>query len=97
MRRAVKIFNAVLLATFSIAAYGGQDAGAPSKPDAGYRLGPRDGLTILVWGHEDLSGKYSIAADGSLSFPLVGSIKAADRTVPEVQAEPEWMHLPGPP
>jgi len=83
----VKMFNAVLLATFSIAAYGGQDAGAPSKPDAGYRLGPRDGLNILVWGHEDLSGKYSIAADGSLSFPLVGSIKAADRTVPEVQAE----------
>jgi polysaccharide export outer membrane protein len=86
MRRAIKIFSAIFSVTFSIAA-SGQDGVAPSKPDAGYRLGPKDGLNIVVWGHEDLSGKFTIAADGSLSFPLIGPVKAADRTVPEVQAE----------
>lgn len=87
MRRAHRILSVLVFFTFSIAVHGAQDAGAPSRPDAGYRLGPKDGLNIVVWGHEDLSGKFTIAADGSLSFPLIGPLKAAERTVPEVQAE----------
>jgi polysaccharide biosynthesis/export protein len=87
MRRAHWIVSALVSYMFSIAAYGAQDAGAPARPDAGYRLGPKDGLNIVVWGHDDLSGKFTIAPDGSLSFPLIGPVKAAERTVPEVQAE----------
>jgi polysaccharide export outer membrane protein len=52
-----------------------------------YRVGPKDVLGISVWGHAELSGKYTVAADGSLSFPLIGSVKAAKLTVSEIEAE----------
>jgi len=81
------IFSALCAIGVSVAASGGQDAGAAALPDAGYRLGPKDSLTIVVFGHEELSGKFTVAADGSLAFPLIAPIRAADRTVPEVQAE----------
>ncbi len=87
IRPATQLFSVLLSVSVSIAAYGGQDSRPSAKSDAGYRLGPKDGLSIVVWGHEDLSGKFTVAADGNLSFPLVGPIKAADRTVPEVEAE----------
>src|SRR5215475_2883094 len=81
------IFSALCAIGVSVAAFGGQDAGIAAPPDAGYRLGPKDSLTIVVFGHEELSGKFTVAADGSLAFPLIAPIQAADRTVPEVQAE----------
>jgi polysaccharide biosynthesis/export protein len=87
MRLTNTILGAVCSLGISIAAAAGQDAGVASPPDAGYRLGPKDSLTIVVFGHEELSGKFTVAADGSLSFPLIAPIQAADRTVPEVQAE----------
>jgi polysaccharide export outer membrane protein len=80
------IFTALCVMGVSVAASGGQD-GIAARPDAGYRLGPKDSLTIVVFGHEELSGKFTVAADGSLAFPLIAPIQAADRTVPEVQAE----------
>jgi len=60
MRRAHRIVSVLVFFMFSIVAYGAQDAGAPSRPDGGYRLGPKDGLNIVVWGHEDLSGKFTM-------------------------------------
>jgi len=81
------IFTALCAIGVSVAASGAQDAEVAKRPDAGYRLGPRDSLTIVVFGHEELSGKFTVAADGSLAFPLIAPIQAADRTVPEVQAE----------
>ncbi len=86
MRLTNTILSAVCLLGASMAASAGQDA-VPPPPDAGYRLGPKDSLTIVVFGHDELSGKFTVAADGSLSFPLIAPIQAADRTVPEVQAE----------
>jgi polysaccharide export outer membrane protein len=81
------IFSALCAISVSIAASGGQDTAGAPRPDTGYRLGPKDSLTIVVFGHEELSGKFTVAADGSLAFPLITPIQAADRTVPEVQAE----------
>jgi polysaccharide export outer membrane protein len=80
------ILSALCAIGVSVAA-SGQDTGVASRPDVGYRLGPKDSLTIVVFGHEELSGKFTVAADGSLAFPLIAPIQAADRTVPEVQAE----------
>jgi polysaccharide export outer membrane protein len=57
------------------------------EPSATYRVGPKDVLAISVWGHAELSGKYSVAQDGTLSFPLLGSIKVGERTQPEIEAE----------
>jgi polysaccharide export outer membrane protein len=40
-------------------------------------LGPQDVLTITVWGQPEISGKFTVDADGNLTFPLVGRVKVA--------------------
>lgn len=54
---------------------------------SGYRIGPQDVIGITVWGHPELSGKFSIGADGKLTFPLLGPLKAAGRLASEVEVE----------
>lgn len=54
---------------------------------APYTLGPGDKLRITVFGEETLTGEYSVTGAGDVSFPLVGNIPAANRTVEELQAE----------
>ena len=60
---------------------------------AQYRLGPDDNLTVKVYEWPDISGDYRIGADGKLSFPLAGSIAAADLTVEELAKTIEDMLL----
>jgi polysaccharide biosynthesis/export protein len=53
----------------------------------GYRVGPKDVLNISVMGHTELTGKYLVAADGTVSFPLLGSVKVAERSQAEIAAD----------
>jgi polysaccharide export outer membrane protein len=46
-----------------------------------YVIGPQDVLTVTVYDHADLSGKFSVEADGTLTFPLIGRVKAAGLTL----------------
>ena len=46
-----------------------------------YLIGPQDVLTVTVYDHADLSGKFSVEADGTLTFPLIGRVKAAGLTL----------------
>jgi polysaccharide export outer membrane protein len=55
---------------------GQRSASAPS----GYRLGAGDKLRVIVFGETDLTGEYDIAADGSMTFPLIGAVNAMDLT-----------------
>lgn len=45
-----------------------------------YTIGPRDVLAITVWGQPDLSKDYPVDQDGSVSFPLIGRVKASGLT-----------------
>ncbi len=45
-----------------------------------YAIGSRDVLAITVWGQADLSKDYPVDPDGSVSFPLIGRVKAAGLT-----------------
>ena len=54
---------------------------AAAQPDVDYVLGARDVLRISVFDQTDLSGTYTVEADGSFSFPLIGRITAAGLTV----------------
>lgn len=51
---------------------------SPSPGD--YRIGPNDELAINVLDAPDLSNAYRVAADGHMSMPLLGAIKAAGLT-----------------
>lgn len=52
-----------------------------------YLLGPGDKLRITVFGEETLTGEYGVTGAGDVSFPLVGNIKVAGRTIEALQAE----------
>ncbi|CCU80870.1 putative capsular polysaccharide transport protein [Halanaerobium saccharolyticum subsp. saccharolyticum DSM 6643] len=52
-----------------------------------YQLNVGDKISISVWGHQDLSRETIIDPDGKISYPLVGSIKAEDKTTTEIRTE----------
>lgn len=60
-----------------------------------YRIGPQDIVQIGVWEHPELTGRYTVASDGTLGFPLIGPIKAAGLTTAELQAEVAKLLLDG--
>ena len=52
-----------------------------------YSVGPLDILTITVWDQPNLSGKFSIEADGTFTFPLIGLVKAGGLNLRELESE----------
>ena len=59
---------------------------APERPDPGpYRIGRGDSLDLLVWGHDQLSGRLHVADDGSVTLPLIGQTEAAGLTTTQLQ------------
>ena len=74
--------NAILLFSFLLA-FGPYYASA----EEAYRLNPGDVLLISVWNEEALQQEMLILPDGTISFPLVGILKAASRTPAQVQDE----------
>jgi polysaccharide export outer membrane protein len=51
-------------------------AAAAWQSNAEYIIGPQDLLAITVFDQPDLSGKYTVEADGTFSFPMIGRVKA---------------------
>src|SRR5579862_8269601 len=63
---------------------------AQSSVDASvtdYRVGPQDVLTITSYDQADLSGRFTVEADGTFTFPLIGRVKAGGLTLRGVEAE----------
>src|SRR5215467_9282272 len=63
-------------------------AGAPSFAQTGgdaavadYRVGPQDVLIITSYDQADLTGKFTVEADGTFTFPLIGRVKAGGLTL----------------
>lgn len=50
---------------------------------AEYRLGPGDQIRIVVFNEPDLTGPYTVGSQGTIAYPLIGSIRASGLTVPE--------------
>jgi polysaccharide export outer membrane protein len=55
--------------------------------DANYTLNPGDVLQITVWKEEGLDRETLVLPDGTVAFPLVGTLNAAGKTAAQVQAE----------
>ncbi len=87
------------LAAFAVLtmAIGAQCGAAPARADeAGrYRLGPEDHLMLKVWDLRNgdpyqwvaLTGEFVIGADGTVSLPLVGELKAQGLSTADLAAE----------
>lgn len=52
-------------------------------PEA-FQLGPGDRISVRVWRQDDLTADLVVGPDGTLSFPLAGTIQAAGLTYPEL-------------
>jgi len=50
-------------------------------------LGPGDLFEVRVFGEKDLSGEYQVASDGSIDFPLLGSVEVAGKESNVIAAE----------
>ncbi len=59
---------------------------APSRlpTDGEYTLGPGDRLRVDVLQVEGLSGEYQVLVDGTVGFPLIGTINVNNLTVPDL-------------
>ena len=56
-----------------------------SEESFSYRLGAGDKLNIKVFNQEDLTGTYTISGIGDLSLPLIGTIKAKNLSIKELE------------
>lgn len=61
-------------------------AAAPSA-DGGYAVGPRDLLSVLVFGEPAVSGTYRVEDDGGFTFPLIGRVMAVGRSLKETETD----------
>lgn len=63
-------------------------AAAEAAADEQYRINAGDVLSISVWREEGLQvPEVLVRPDGHISFPLVGNLRAAGKSVPEVSQE----------
>jgi polysaccharide export outer membrane protein len=63
-----------------------EPAAQAAAPGDRYVIGPQDNLSINVVDEPDLSGKYRIDTDGTLTFPYVGRVPAAGLTLEDMQS-----------
>jgi polysaccharide biosynthesis/export protein len=52
-----------------------------------YQLGPEDLIEISVWKEPDLTKQIAVRPDGKISYPLIGEIQAAGKTVKQLREE----------
>jgi polysaccharide export outer membrane protein len=52
-----------------------------------YTIYPGDQLQITVLGHDDLSFSFRVPSEGAITFPLVGRVQLAGRSLGEVETE----------
>jgi polysaccharide export outer membrane protein len=74
MRLVTRLLALVLLLATAAAPLTGQSA-------ADYVIGPQDVLLVQVFDQPELGGKYTVEADGTFSFPMIGRIKAGSLTL----------------
>src|SRR5262245_26844194 len=75
------VLGAVLIAMAPIAASGQTSTATVTD----YVVGPQDVLTITCYDQADLSGKFTIEADGTFTYPLIGRFRAGGLTLRKVE------------
>ena len=80
--RFLSVLGALTFAA-TLAAAGVQQS-TPAQP-ADYIVGAQDVLTITCYDQADLSGKFTVEADGTFSYPMIGRFKAGGSTLRQVE------------
>lgn len=70
------------------AAYAVMDTSKAQTPGSDYKIGEMDMIDVYVFQEPELSAKQvEVDASGSVSLPLVGSVKALDKTTSQLSNE----------
>src|SRR5437867_6111024 len=68
-----------------------QDATIPSRAVI---LSPGDSVKVTFAGATDLNQSQKIRVDGKISLPQIGEVKAAGKTVPQLESELVTLYKP---
>jgi polysaccharide export outer membrane protein len=98
-RKRVAILAALLLVVAAADTLWGSEAKKPDAQvpvgavtaEAGYLVGPGDVLDISVWKEEALTKTVVVLPDGKITFPLIGEIAAAGRTVADIKEDVKFQ------
>jgi len=80
------VFFLIIFGACASFSYGAEKTVQVSSGPSFY-LGAEDVLEISVWKDEALTKQAVVRPDGMVSFPLIGQIRAAGRTVEDLQRE----------
>jgi len=93
-----RVFLACLLVVAGLiaapVAFAQAPAGAGAMPSQSaavnsstYRVGPEDLLEVTVWREDALKREVLVRPDGGISYPLIGEVQAAGKTVDQLREE----------
>ena len=60
---------------------------SPPPPASDSGVGPGDLFDVRVFGQQDLSATYQVAQDGTINFPLIGTIAVDGKTATEIEQD----------
>lgn len=72
---------------YAVEGFSEPDAPSMTTLDPSYRIGPLDKLSINVFLVGDLSGEYVVDLTGNIAMPLLGNVRAVDKTPAELQEQ----------
>ncbi|KQY26671.1 polysaccharide biosynthesis/export family protein [Rhizobium sp. Root482] len=49
-----------------------------------YKVGAGDVLSITVYGDAGLTGQFPVSADGTIGYPILGTVDVLDKTAPDI-------------
>jgi polysaccharide export outer membrane protein len=60
-------------------------------PEPGYRIGVGDVLEVDAFQQDELSGQYLVEENGAITYPLLGAVPVAGKTLSQVVAQLEAL------
>ena len=97
------MFNTLLSLIVFLSAQAAAPAQAPAAPqptasfNATYLIGVSDVLAIKVFNEEQMTNKYTVDTDGSITFPLIGRFQVGGKTTRQIEEDltralqPDWL------
>ncbi len=72
---------------YEVADFGAPDAPVAAPLEDDYKIAPLDTLKVAVFQVPDLSGEFEVDLTGNIAMPLIGNVKAVDKTPRQLQSE----------
>ena len=72
---------------YEVQDFGQPDAPAVATLEEDYRIAPLDTLSVNVFRVPEFSGEFEVDLLGNINMPLIGSVKAVDKTTGQLKTE----------